>query len=192
MTLRSSAAATLRAFLPRRWIDRLTRAVVRVAGEVREARDYATPADVRAAAQHVSHARTALDELSLELASLRPTVEALRRVLADRPAPVPRAQALAALRSAEVDMLTGALDSAASELVSLRAQAAAVDARLAAAVDLATAVPVAPLVADVAAPYVAAAATCRVPDCESKVRAKGFCGKHYQQWTRGRLPGFAP
>ena len=188
MTARSSAAATLRAFLPRRWIERLHRAVRRVADEVRDARDYASPADVRAAAHHVSHARTALDELGLELASLRPTIETLRRDLAQRPAPVPRAQALAALRSAEIDMLTGALDSAASELVTRRARAAAVDLRLSAVVDAATAV--APLVAAPSTPYVAAPATCRVPGCESKIRAKGFCGKHYQQWTRGRLPGF--
>lgn len=192
MTVRSTTAATLRAFLPRSWIERLTRRVARVADEVREARDYATPGDVRAAAQHIAHARTALDELSLELASLRQTVDGLRRELGQRPAPVPRAQALAALRSAEVDMLTAALDSAASELVSLRARAGAVDGRLTAAVDLATSIQVAPVAAESAAPYVAAPAVCLVPGCGGKIRAKGFCGKHYQQWTRGRLPGFQP
>jgi hypothetical protein len=32
--------------------------------------------------------------------------------------------------------------------------------------------------------------SCKVPECEEKSRARGFCGRHYQQWRRGRLPGF--
>jgi len=31
---------------------------------------------------------------------------------------------------------------------------------------------------------------CKVPGCTSKHRARGFCGKHYQQWKRGKLPEF--
>ena len=31
---------------------------------------------------------------------------------------------------------------------------------------------------------------CRVTGCSGKVRAKNFCGKHYQQWRRGTLDGF--
>ncbi len=31
---------------------------------------------------------------------------------------------------------------------------------------------------------------CRVSGCTGKVRAKSFCGKHYQQWRRGNLDGF--
>lgn len=31
---------------------------------------------------------------------------------------------------------------------------------------------------------------CKVPGCESKHRARGFCAKHYQQWRRGTLPYF--
>jgi len=33
---------------------------------------------------------------------------------------------------------------------------------------------------------------CKVPDCTNAVRSKGFCGRHYQQWRRGRLSGFPP
>ena len=33
---------------------------------------------------------------------------------------------------------------------------------------------------------------CKVPGCDSPVRSKGFCGRHYQQWRRGRLEGFPP
>jgi hypothetical protein len=32
--------------------------------------------------------------------------------------------------------------------------------------------------------------TCKVPDCGDPYRSKGFCGRHYQQWRRGRLAGF--
>lgn len=33
---------------------------------------------------------------------------------------------------------------------------------------------------------------CKVPGCTESVRSKGFCGRHYQQWRRGRLEGFPP
>jgi hypothetical protein len=33
---------------------------------------------------------------------------------------------------------------------------------------------------------------CQVPGCNAPVRSKGFCGRHYQQWRRGRLEGFPP
>lgn len=31
---------------------------------------------------------------------------------------------------------------------------------------------------------------CRAEGCEEPVRSKGFCARHYQQWRRGKLPGF--
>ena len=31
---------------------------------------------------------------------------------------------------------------------------------------------------------------CKVPGCNDPYRSKGFCGRHYQQWRRGRLEGF--
>lgn len=31
---------------------------------------------------------------------------------------------------------------------------------------------------------------CAVPDCEEEHRSRGFCGKHYQAWRRGRLDDF--
>ncbi len=44
-----------------------------------------------------------------------------------------------------------------------------------------------------AAPKKAAAPAgkvCKVADCETGVRARGFCAKHYQKWKRGTLPGY--
>ena len=31
---------------------------------------------------------------------------------------------------------------------------------------------------------------CKVDGCETEVRARGFCGKHYQKWKRSTLPGY--
>jgi hypothetical protein len=31
---------------------------------------------------------------------------------------------------------------------------------------------------------------CKVPDCGSAHRSKGFCSKHYAAWRRGRLEGY--
>ena len=38
----------------------------------------------------------------------------------------------------------------------------------------------------------AVARTCKVPGCNRKLRAKGFCAVHYQRWRRGTLEGFPP
>lgn len=31
---------------------------------------------------------------------------------------------------------------------------------------------------------------CKVEGCNDKVRSRGFCGRHYQQWRRGRLTDY--
>ena len=46
-----------------------------------------------------------------------------------------------------------------------------------------------------AAPKAAAKAAagkkvCKVDGCDTHVRARGFCAKHYQKWKRGTLPGY--
>ena len=33
---------------------------------------------------------------------------------------------------------------------------------------------------------------CAVEGCHEKVRSRGLCGRHYQQWRRGRLEGYEP
>ena len=35
-------------------------------------------------------------------------------------------------------------------------------------------------------------AACAVEGCNGKVRSRGLCGRHYQQWRRGRLEGYEP
>ena len=37
---------------------------------------------------------------------------------------------------------------------------------------------------------VAEKAVCKVEGCVGEVRSRGFCGKHYAAWRRGRLDGF--
>lgn len=40
------------------------------------------------------------------------------------------------------------------------------------------------------APTAPADRGCQVDGCTSKHRARGLCGKHYELWRRGNLPGF--
>jgi hypothetical protein len=30
--------------------------------------------------------------------------------------------------------------------------------------------------------------TCKAPDCNKEVQAKGYCPRHYRQWRKGKLP----
>jgi hypothetical protein len=39
-------------------------------------------------------------------------------------------------------------------------------------------------------PKVAGGRTCKVADCGGAIRAKGFCGKHYQKFKRSTLEGY--
>lgn len=89
-----------------------------------------------------------------------------------------------------------------------RAQVAALEARLEALIaerlaaqPVAPVVPAPPVEAPVEAPEAQAEGAasepaaetderCRVDGCEEIRRSKGFCAKHYQQWRRGKLPGF--
>ena len=32
--------------------------------------------------------------------------------------------------------------------------------------------------------------TCEIPGCEYKIRARGVCSSHYEQWRQGKLPGY--
>ncbi len=41
-----------------------------------------------------------------------------------------------------------------------------------------------------AAPKAAGKKVCKVGDCDTHLRARGFCAKHYQKWKRGTLPGY--
>ena len=45
-------------------------------------------------------------------------------------------------------------------------------------------------ISEASATAVEAPKHCKVPGCDDPFRSKGFCGRHYQQWRRGRLEGF--
>ena len=85
-----------------------------------------------------------------------------------------------AVQLAGIESRLGALEAAHSErFAALEAQVA----RIASAG--ATPAEAAPAATTDAAPD-----ACRVADCDTKPRAKGFCAKHYQRWRRGTLEGF--
>ncbi len=105
-----------------------------------------------------------------------------------------RAEAAAALE-ARIDALEARIDA----LEGLAERVAALEARLAEGPAPATEeAPAAeapagePTEAKAEEPAPEDHATCRVPGCEGRVRARGFCGRHYQQWRRGTLEGFEP
>lgn len=50
--------------------------------------------------------------------------------------------------------------------------------------------PAAALAPDAAPVEDSAPETCLVDGCNGKLRARGFCARHYNQWRRGSLPGF--
>ncbi len=104
--------------------------------------------------------------------------------------------------SRKIDMAIGAVQdvtrqvadaSRAVELAADRAEAAEVEARRAAHATEAAADRVAegppPDQVDVV-PTAPQGKGCRVQGCADIHRARGFCGRHYQQWRRGALDGF--
>jgi hypothetical protein len=102
----------------------------------------------------------------------------------------------------ELDERLEALEGRGDALAALQKQVADQQAALVAlAADLADVVRAQkaspqPAVTEASAPKAAAPAPatapagCQVDDCARKVRARGFCAKHYQQWRRGTLDGF--
>lgn len=80
-----------------------------------------------------------------------------------------------------MDSLAGEVGNAAAAAESARELAAS---RSAAPAARSKVVPIKPLA------VASSSRTCKVPECESDVRAKGLCGKHYQRFKRGTLDGF--
>ena len=101
----------------------------------------------------------------------------------------------------ELDERLEALEGQGEAMAALRQQVADQQAALVAlAADLAAVVraqkaPPAPAAAPAKVSETATVAAptadgCQVDACARKVRARGFCAKHYQQWRRGTLDGF--
>lgn len=158
-----------------------------------EARDYAEPAAIRAAATHLAHARTALDELSADLAQSADAIDAL-----SLPSPAPTSSRSAGLDAGPIEALEEALNDAARAAVHRKDELEVDSARVGAVARLAgqahdaaaiTATSFAALDAS-SKPAPSTARACKVEGCDGSHRARGFCGKHYQLWKRGVLPGF--
>jgi hypothetical protein len=128
----------------------------------------------------------------------------VRNAVVEKSNPAAMAEEVAALKK-KLNMAMGALQAATAQMaetrkVSEEALHSARQAQAQAASALTTAESAAEgaqqLEMELEATPTPAAATataepaCAVPGCTSPHRARGFCGKHYQQWKRGSLEGF--
>lgn len=145
--------------------------------------------------------------------------EQLERAEAERakaPAPSEDATRAVALAQANAEAIAAVSEAQSAALdAGLSAQRAVHDAAVAhleaqlaelrarPAVEAAPAAPAAPAVAELAAAEPSddddagrrgrkslSHLHCKVPGCTEPHRSKGFCGKHYQAWRRGRIDGF--
>jgi hypothetical protein len=151
-------------------------------------RDLADPAAVRDLSIEVERARRTTEEARAEIARVREAIAALDDVggsdeLAIRVAGI--ASQDEALTST-IDHLQGRVQALGDLALELRRAVEEVERR-------------AGVVPAAASPVVAESDAqvdpgvdrgCKVPGCTAKHRARGFCGRHYQMWTRGTLPGF--
>lgn len=138
-------------------------------------RDLAERADAKALADTVVQLQSGVAALGRDLTELRAAAVAL--AAADDVDPLAEARAR--------------LDALATQVVSLDGRVGLVESKLDGAQRDAQQAAVVVTPKATAAPAVAAAKTgCKVPGCTGQHRARGFCGKHYQMWTRGTLPGF--
>lgn len=178
MGIRSTLSALLSAPLAAVLETRIRELAARILDE----HDLAEPAEVRELASKVDHARRAVDDLRAEVATLRDALDAVREEVEadDQDDLALRVAGIAAKDdaiAAALDTLRARFDQLGRELSGLRRPAPA---------------PVA------AEPTTLAAAPtpagddrgCKVSDCDGAHRARGFCGRHYQMWKRGTLPGY--
>lgn len=104
----------------------------------------------------------------------------------------PTRQEVRELRN-KLDRLEKSLGNLTTALESLQTDVEQAGAAAADAVERASHASDAPAPVAAPAPTVAKATgkkICKVDGCDSPVRARGFCGKHYQKWKRSTLPGY--
>jgi len=111
---------------------------------------------------------SAVDQVKDDLAALAGQLERASKV---------------AVQLSAVETRLGALETSHSErLAALEAQVARIANAATASAQPAASTP--------AATTAAAPSSCKVTECDTKPRAKGFCAKHYQRWRRGTLEGY--
>lgn len=182
--------------------------------EALDRRHYPEPADIRALSRQLEHARTALTELRTQVEAAQERFEAVRTDLqtsgSDDTLRVLGAEGASAdltVRIEEVDeRVRETAGRAASLAEAVRTAAERADAAAQVAAEAATSATASATkveAAKAAAPEPEATEPepakpakpkgdrgCLVPGCTNKHRARGFCGRHYQMWSRGTLPGF--
>jgi len=155
---------------------------------------------------HVDHARRAVAELQEDLEGCKASLEALQLEHgADAPSPSDDLQLrLTSLRTdhvtsaAKLSELQQGIAALGEQIAALRAltgkKTQQIDSAAKEASEVAQAADAAKAnLAKLSAPKAKTPAKnkgCKVPGCDGKHRAKGFCGKHYQMYRRGTLPGF--
>ena len=189
-----------------------------IAQEAIEARDYAGPADIRNLSDHVHDAVKAVDDLSAQLKEAQERLAALEAepldALADDAIRIAGISATMQDGGDQITIVDVGVREIADNVIQLRdrAELAAkrvdeANARAAEAERIASdaAARLQRLTEQASKPIARKKRTrkarpkpqtnsanrgCKVPDCDRKHRARGFCAKHYMDWKREVLPGF--
>lgn len=181
-----------------------------------EERDYAAPSDIRSLSDHVTDATRAVDDLAVQLKDARERLAALETepldALADDAIRIAGISASLQEGGDQITIVDVGVREIADNVIQLRdrAELAAkrveeANQRAAEAERIASdaAARLQRLTEQASKPIVrkrprkpkpkaqtSANRGCKVPNCDKKHRARGFCAKHYMDWRRDTLPGF--
>ena len=181
---------TFGSLLSRPAVRALEASVREMVEDILASRRFAAPGDVDALRRELEELKdrqpAAEGELAARFTAMESEIASLKKKLS---------MAMGALQAATAqlgDAKKAAEDAVAtSRQASQLAQSALATAESAVdgaeALEAALAAGSAPAPATVADAAAGKADVCSIPGCGGKVRAKGYCAKHYQQWKRGTL-----
>lgn len=212
--------ATVSSLLTAPFSTALEAKIREIAESILSGENYASPEAIRGLMSDLTHAQTGLKGLEAEIAALRQALQSLHESDAAPTPADELALRLSGLSARDnrietrIDDISASLQMLNDELVSSKEVLTGAEARIAKAESLAleasgtaskagekteeVSKAKAPAQKQAPAKKDAPAQTalpvgdrgCKVPGCDNKHRARGFCGKHYQMWRRNTLPGF--